>query len=133
MDSGDWSDILCAILVSILLAGGLVWVAMNYREAIGAPPLVLAGLFGASVGWVTGILVSPYDKDERSAFGEMAKLIYGFLSGYLVSKIDPIITDATKSGNEKQLIIGAFALISFLAAVAVTYITRRYWTKKPMA
>ena len=127
LDAGDWTDIIVALAVSSLLSAGLIWIAVNYKETVSAPTLMLAGLLGAASGWVIGILLSPYNPDEGSAFGEMAKLIYGFLSGYVLSKFDPILTDALKSSGETQWVIGCFTLISFLTAVALTYITRRYW------
>lgn len=129
MDSGDWSDIILATLVSVFFAAGLIWVALNYSDSIGTPSLVLTGLSGAAIGWVAGILVSPYDPKEQSAFGDYAKVIYGFLSGYALSKLDPIISDAIKTAGEKQIVICSFALVSFLTAAALTYITRRYWTR----
>jgi hypothetical protein len=98
LDAGDWTDIIVAIAVAVMLYSGLIWCALRYSGAISGPLLVLSGLLGASLGWVIGILFSPYDPKEQSAFGELAKLIYGFLSGYVLSKFDPVLTTALRDG-----------------------------------
>jgi hypothetical protein len=127
LDAGDWSDIITAVIASLSFVAGLVWVAVHYSPTIGAPPLVLAGLFGAAVGWGAGILISPYNPDEKGAFGETAKVIYGFLTGFVFSKFDPVLTKAIETGDEKQWLLACFAFITFLVSTCLTYITRKYW------
>src|SRR5215213_10275333 len=97
LDAGNWTDIITALIASVAFVGGLVWVAVSYSPAIAAPALVLAALLGGAVGWGTGILISPYNSQEQSAFGETAKVVYGFLTGFVISKFDPLLTEALRS------------------------------------
>jgi hypothetical protein len=76
------------------MCGTLVWAAKRYPGPVSVPLFVLSGLLGASLGWVIGILASPYDVTEESAFGKFGTLIYGFLTGYVVSKFDPLLQKA---------------------------------------
>jgi hypothetical protein len=134
LTTGDWTDIVTAVVIAAAIYAGLLWFAMHYSDASRSPILILAGLLGASLGWVVGLLVSPYNEGEQSAFGEYGKLIYGFLSGYLLSKFDPVIARALTEGVDSSwVVIGCFGLTSFLVAVPVTYITRRYWRRASTA
>jgi hypothetical protein len=133
LNSGDWTDIAIAVVIAICFAGALIWFARHYSEGANFSILILSGLLGAALGWITGILVSPYNKDEKSSFGGVAKLVYGFLSGYALSKLDLVLTENLKtvSVTEKQWVVVCFGFICFLVALAVTYITRRYWMPTP--
>jgi hypothetical protein len=84
-------------------------------------------LLGASLGWLVGILASPYDPAEESTFGKFAQLIYGFLAGYGFSKFDPVLQNAISGANIDASAVVCVGVVSFLIAVALTYISRRYW------
>lgn len=128
---GDWSDIIIAVIVSISVYMSLLWFARRYEDGAYTALLVLAGLGGGTSGWVAGILISPYSQSERSTFAEWSKLIYGFITGYAISKLDPLVAEALRitpgSPPRLSLILFAYAIISFLVAVALTYVTRSYW------
>src|SRR4051812_45046385 len=93
LSGGDWTDIATALAVATAMYGGLLWFALNYPSGY-STVVILSGLLGTALGWAVGLLLSPYNEAERSAFGELAKLVYGFISGYALSKLDPLITTA---------------------------------------
>lgn len=130
---GDHSDCIAAIIVALFLDGGLIWFANTYQEGHYVQSFMLVGIMGSALGWIVGILASPYSADERSSFSDLAKLIYGFLSGYILSKLDPLISHLL-TPNSIQSIEGHYAALvpfgvtSFVVAVGVTYVTRCYWT-----
>lgn len=125
---GNFVDVVIAVIAAAVMYGFLVWIAANYDHGSQATLLLLSAVTGAAIGWIAGILVSPYNAAEQSEFSEIAKLVYGFLTGYVVSKIDPLLTKiGTEGGNGHMLVYAAYLLTSFLIAVAVTYITRSYW------
>src|SRR5262249_54299989 len=106
----------------------LVWAAKRYPGPVSVPLFVLSGLLGASLGWMVGILASPYDVIEKSAFGQFGTLIYGFLTGYVVSKFDPLLQKAINDGTMDTWVVVCVGLISFLIAITLTYVSRRYWS-----
>jgi hypothetical protein len=48
-------------------------------------------LFGAALGWLTGTLIVPLSTVENERFPDLTKVISGFLSGYALSKINPLV------------------------------------------
>ena len=132
VNAGDRSDAYIAVGIAVVIYAALIWFAFRYSGPVSSPLFVLSGLLGASLGWVAGILVSPYNPEEKTEFGEISKLIAGFLSGYVLSKFDPVITHALDIKEQVSVywVVACVGLVSFLTAAAVTYITRRYWVMK---
>jgi hypothetical protein len=131
--TGDLTDVLVAAGVGVLLYAGLLWFARTYRDGQDLQILVLSGITFSAFGWIVGILASPYSKKERSTFSELAKLIYGFASGYLLSKFDRVVNQLTEPQynlDQRLVAIALFAVASFLIAVGITYVSRSYWITK---
>ena len=74
---------------------------------------------GTAVGWAIGTLISPWSKDEQNDFAIYAKAVSAFASGYLVGKIDPIVTYIFSTDYVKTEPTGAFRLILWLATAIV--------------
>jgi hypothetical protein len=85
-------------------------------------------IFGGLLGWVTGILSTPLDKDEKSQFSAYAAAISTFLSGFVVAKVDKIYEREFMNNNlgnielQQALIFGS----AFLLGMLFTFIGRRY-------
>lgn len=130
---GDGSDLIVGLIASILIFRCLFMFAKNYDAS--RPelfyPCLLSGTLGASLGWAAGIFISPYGDGEREAFASLGKLVYGFLSGYAFSKIDPLVIALLKpeaaATSSPALIYATVALVAFLTSLALTYISRSYW------
>ena len=45
-------------------------------------------IFGATLGWLVGILISPYSEGEEKMFATYAGAISAFISGYFIAKFD---------------------------------------------
>jgi hypothetical protein len=93
-------------------------------------------LTGALTGWFAGILATPLSKKEGQRFNELAKVISGFVSGYLLSKVDPLVGalfQIPASGRSmitdpyvaKQALV---TLSSFFTALLFVLGGRLYWT-----
>jgi hypothetical protein len=86
-------------------------------------------VLGISLGWLFGMYVSPYGKGEEQRFGEYATAVSAFVSGYLISKIDGLIT---KLLSPEQILrpVAGFRLIAgvstFIVTMLVTYVVRAY-------
>jgi hypothetical protein len=113
------------ILVSVLvvLKDSLAW---------------LSGALGLAAGWGTGILLAPY-QSEQDRFREYAKLVSGFITGYVVSKMDRLFElwfDPARGLLILNQIFAHRALIgitSFLLATVSTYVARKYLSFGPGA
>ena len=129
---GDKVDVISANIVCLLFSGGLLWFALTYGNGMLLHILMISGISSAVLGWATGIAISPYNEDERSSFNQISKVVYGFISGYVVSKVDKQISKmfeitSLQELDEKFLVIAAFCSASFLLAVCTTYVSRSYW------
>src|SRR6516165_4218509 len=72
---------------------GLTLVILSFY--IGAPaavPISIAVIVvGTAVGWLLGLVVSPYSESEKTRFGGYARAFGVFASGYLVAKADKVL------------------------------------------
>jgi D-alanyl-lipoteichoic acid acyltransferase DltB (MBOAT superfamily) len=96
------------------------------------PINVVIIILGASLGWLLGIFMSPYDAGERASFAVYAGAVASFVSGYLVAKVDSSVTKLLSPEFLFQKIV-AFRFISFfsvlLLAMLLTFAVRVYLPK----
>ncbi|MBE9193574.1 hypothetical protein IQ230_25255 [Gloeocapsopsis crepidinum LEGE 06123] len=80
---------------------------------------MLIGVAGVTVGWFIGFLASPYTIVEEKRFSRFATAIVSFLTGYVISKVEPIISYLfTGARLIEQPLYGARLLI-FLACLII--------------
>ncbi len=88
----------------------------------------LVCLLGATLGFGAGILISPY-KGEEQQFSSLLQAGSVFVSGYLLSKLDPLIERYLKRDNLPDVRtmqrIALFAT-SFALATVVVFVNRQY-------
>jgi len=124
-----WNVITSAAIASALYLLLIAFLFLYTSNSTLRAKLMLAGVVGGVLGWVAGILASPFST-EKDEFTSISKLVYGFVSGWLVNKIDALFasSDAAKGSlNELTWIFIGYIAASFLIAVAMTYIARSYW------
>lgn len=86
-------------------------------------------VLGISVGLLLGMYISPYGTGERQNFAEYATAVSAFLSGYLLAKIDGLIT---KLFSPEQILrpVAGFRLVSgfssLIVTMLITYVVRAY-------
>lgn len=79
-----------------LFAFGSIALLVIWRDSM----VWLGALVGAALGWAIGILLAPYE-EEQKRFQRLSKSIAGFLAGYVAAKIDRIfelLIDKTGGG-----------------------------------
>ena len=112
-----------AVFVVILLGLLIYW-----RDGLA----LLVAVLGAVLGWAAGVLLAPY-KPEETRFKAISKGIVGFLTGYVVGKIDcvfDLLVD--RSGGQPILMSPRFirtflmALVCFLVATLWVFVARTY-------
>ena len=93
---------------------------------------LLAAVVGAALGWAAGILVAPYQGEEKR-FQRISKGIAGFITGYAVGKIDRVFELLLdKSGGAPAIFdvhvqrtfwmsLGCFVVTALIVFVARTY------------
>lgn len=68
---------------------------------------------------------------RENSFASIGKLVYGFLSGYVISKLDRLMSDFFKpSGGTLSLlplICVSVAVVALLTTGSFTCISRSYW------
>lgn len=128
---GDATDVFWAIAaVASALVTTLAYIFV-FEGASRQGGLLLAAAFGATMGWVLGVLSTPYNSAEAKRLGGVSKVIYAAMSGYLLAKIDPIIglvvgTETAPGVHVEFLPHVAIALIMTCATAMLTYVTRSY-------
>jgi hypothetical protein len=97
----------------------------------------MSSVLGLCVGFTTGLLSAPF-KDEEGIFREYAKIASGFLTGFLVSKVDQVfnlVMDEKRGPlilNElfvRRLMVG---VCGFFIAMIGVFLARRYFNE-PLA
>jgi hypothetical protein len=126
--TGGLSDVVIAAVVAAGLNLGLIWFSFVYKDGSYQSVLIFAGIVGTAIGWIVGIIISPYNNEEKR-FSELAKVVYGFLTGYVVSKVDPLLNKLLRKDeiDTTSLIVIAYFVSSLVLSIALTYITRSYW------
>lgn len=121
-----WGTLFCAALLGIAILG----VAYCTDERASPLPLNFAiCLSGFSLGWLAGILFSPYDAKENMVFSNTMKGISAFASGYLVSKLDKVFEKALETGlflSPVFFVRLAMFAVCFVLALIVVYAFRVY-------
>jgi hypothetical protein len=123
-----------AALVVISIA--VTWVTpTNTALKVGEAAVTLAiELFGAALGWVVGVAISPYDPDEGARFAAYAGAASTFVTGYLVAKIDPLVNKlllpTSLEGSGPVVRALGFAT-AFLACLLWVHATRSYGAQLP--
>ncbi len=117
-------NLIIASSAVIVLYVGALRLAFRFQEKSHDLPINLAlMLVGTCVGWLAGILVTPYEGQETQ-FSKYAAGLGLFVSGYLVSKVDAAIVHVLKPevlftpiiGFRVLLTIGSIALALVLAS-----------------
>jgi len=115
------------LLVAIEVLGWLI--SPRCEDAYLTTALIIACV---GIGWSVGMVLSPDTKTEEKKFLDVWKGISLFVSGYLISKIDPLIEALFKPEvimNATDHLV-AYRLVACFATVVImtllTYVLRVY-------
>jgi hypothetical protein len=91
---------------------------------------------GIAVGWLAGFLASPF-QTEREQFTKWTAAIASFLSGYLLSKLEPSLAVIFDNGvlvkEPLYALRGAVFVITFITAAIQMYAFRSYTQEEALA
>lgn len=131
---GNWRIVWTSVGF-IIFAGPLIWLCTMMTS--GQPSEQLQGrilnfivlIVGSMTGWLLGILISPYGKDEKTQFSDYTKVASAFVSGYLLSKVDPIVEAILDKNLVLQPVAGfrfGVFISSLILFLIFTFATRQY-------
>ena len=117
---------LAAFALSVVIITGCFFITADASErALNLAILVT----GYAIGWVIGVLATPYGSGEEQRFAGYKQAISAFVGGYLISKLDSTLVNVL-SWNTLQSNIAAYRLFSFTSAILIslliTFVFRRY-------
>lgn len=117
-----------AILFGILLS---VFAYKIAPEQNMYPITYIICVSGCILGWLIGMLTSPYNLEDENKLSKFSKLIGTFLSGYILSKFDRVIENIVNPTSILTPIIGLRVLLFvcfFCLAWLIVFIFRQYAT-----
>jgi hypothetical protein len=121
---------LAVSLLSSLVAAAIV-VGLLLHLCSGTA--TLSALFGTLLGWALGILLAPYE-DEEKRFAQISKAAFGFITGFGAGKFDRVLdllasrpggSAVGKEALNVDLLLGACC---FLLATITVFVFRTYST-----
>ena len=117
------------ILVSLLYA---LWrLALSIGGDVATNQLLF--VLGIILGWLVGLLASPFTEIDREDFSALSKAIYAFLTGYLVSKLDRFLEKSLfADGKPVELVWKQAALFAgvVVTSALLNFTWRRYAFQK---
>jgi hypothetical protein len=84
-------DIGGAMITGIVFLGASIGFAVHYSDW----HVVICGMCGAALGWITGLLTSPYSW-KKDKFSGWPKGLAGFVTGTLFSKVTDLFGKLTE-------------------------------------
>jgi hypothetical protein len=126
----SWKVAVGVAVPLLLLLGLMGWLLAPTREAAYLNTALLIGY--CSIGWFAGMLFSPDSSLEEKKFGSIGKGVSLFISGYVVSKIDPLIAWWLRPETISQVAttLAVYRVVAAISAILLTgilaYVVRVY-------
>jgi hypothetical protein len=121
-------------LVSCFITAGIfalvvIWLIIAWRDDLA----LLAALIGTAIGWAMGMLLAPYP-EEAKRFQRLSKGIAGFLTGYVVGKVDRVFDLLLDKSSGAPLILSTqlqrrfwLSLACLVVSAVTVFVARSYW------
>jgi uncharacterized membrane protein len=126
-----WDLAITWITASLIYGFLLIFAFCIYQHRPETSFIWLSVFLGVSLGWFLGILATPYNLSEQKRLSDINKVAYGFLTGYLISKIDAVLNALMSTEDllrkERLWVFVVVLVIALLATFITTYVNRSYW------
>jgi hypothetical protein len=132
MNQWDVVNLAFALCVHGVMAA-LGWFVFSRDTADAALTISFQG-FGIVVGFWVGVFVSPISTRERADLTTAGKVISAFTGGYLLSKLDPVVTSWLKEPHDVDS-VAMFRFLSFgssLLAQALVVSSSNWYGVRPV-
>jgi hypothetical protein len=107
--------ILGFVLIVHAVMAALGWFVMSNSLQDSALNISVQGL-GIVMGFWIGMWVSPSSPKQRGDLTSLAKSVTAFISGYVFSKVDPLISRSLSAGSFDPITM--FRVLSFLSSLS---------------
>jgi hypothetical protein len=128
MDPKLWPNFSIAVM-STVVDGVCIFYAFRVGNSEDHPINLLFIVLALALGVTLGLMITPVSGEERAAFADYAKYVATFASGYLISKIDPLITAVVRP-DAALMPVNSFRILAFVScfifAVVSVYVIRSY-------
>ena len=126
-----WKTLVGATVFTFLFSCLLIWSCLQFKTSKqDTATNFLLCILGAVLGWALGMFFSPFDKADAERFSFVGQFVAAFVSGYVLSKIDPVLTKKVTAMIEKPQDVPwpriALFVISFLLSAVVVFVWRVY-------
>lgn len=118
--------IACVALAVIAAQSYFSWVLASEALQVFAINSAVV-LVGMTLGWVFGIFISPLGA-EKEEFSRYGKAVSVFFSGYLLAKVDPVVSKVLAAESLFDD-LAAFRLLSFVTSFLVAMLIAFGWRK----
>lgn len=130
LGSNPWT-IITSNFYTAVFAVLILWIGYKIGKDDGSYILNwLISLLGVLIGWILGILATPFDGAESQKFLTIGQSISVFLSGYVISKLDRFFEASLyQEGTPKKeswIKLGLFT-VSFLLTLIIVFVNRSYF------
>lgn len=120
-----------ATTIAVLFGLSLIYLSFTTSTVVESSTLnVLVAITGMMLGWVIGVVITPYSTNEKSRFAVYARAFSVFLSGYLVGKIDAGVTALFNPDLWANHAFLAFRVLLFvsslLVGILIAFMYRQY-------
>lgn len=115
--------LIVAVLAATTIMATLVVLSVRIKkEPVDVALNITCVLLGVAIGWLAGIFLSPYSEAQAAQWRQYAQAVSIFVSGYLLAKIDPLITRVL-SAEAVLSVVAGFRLATFMITAIVAMIT----------
>lgn len=109
-----------ATTIAVLFGVSLIYLSFTTATVVDPRTLnVLVAITGMVLGWVIGVVITPYSANEESRFAGYARAFSVFASGYLVGKIDAGVSALFNPDLWASNAFLAFRVLLFVCSVLV--------------
>jgi len=130
MKKSIWPNFLISLVVGGCIAAAMFVLCFYLGESQQDHLIsVSIGLASIAVGWMFGTWISPDTAEEETRFSRLGTAMKAFVSGYLVSKMDKLVTvifDPDNMLTNLHVFRVLLVITVVIVAALVTYILREY-------
>ena len=126
-----FGDYPATVISSSLLLFALLYALWRLAPSIGGNTATnqLLIVLGILLGWVVGLLATPFTEVDRQDFAALQKAIYAFMTGYLLSKVDRFLERILfRDGKEPDQLVWKQAAL-FTGALVTTALIQFTWRR----
>lgn len=118
--SSNWK-LTCSLVFAFLIACVLFFLLLCWRDS----NVILSAVLGGLSGWSLGILLAPYEEEQKK-FNRWSKSLAGFVAGLSLAKLDSVFKFISDHNPQNLFRMVGMSLSWLLLGAIVVFIVRTY-------